>query len=94
MILKKKILHITVCFAICHLSFLECVRKFGEEKDWEKMPKGYDHLKNNKLCSLTSCPKDALTSQGSLFVGFEGNLHFHELSDMIAKDDDIMAMRL
>lgn len=58
------------------------------------MPKGYDHLKNNKLCSLTSCPKDALTSQGSLFVGFEGNLHFHELSDMIAKGDDIMAMRL
>lgn len=58
------------------------------------MPKGYDHLKNNKLSSLTSCPKDTLASEDYLSVGFDGNLHFLELSDMIAKGDDIMAMRL
>lgn len=32
----KQFLHISVSFAVCHLSFLECVQKFGEEKDWEK----------------------------------------------------------
>lgn len=43
--------------------------RFREEKDLEKMPKGCDHLKSNKLWSLTRCPKDASASEGSFLVG-------------------------
>lgn len=49
--------------------FLFCSVRFRKEKDWEKMPKGRDHLKSNKLCSLTRCPKDALAYEGSFLVG-------------------------
>jgi len=45
-----------------------CAKIQGGEK-LGKMSKGYDNLKNNKLFSLTFCPKDALASEGSFFVG-------------------------
>lgn len=40
----------------------------GEER-LGKMSKEYDHLKNNKLFGLTSCPKGALASEGFVLGG-------------------------
>lgn len=65
---KKKICILMLILPYVIFLFLMCAKVQGGER-LGKMPKGYDHLKNNKFFSLTSCPKDALSSEDFFLVG-------------------------
>lgn len=64
---KKIFILMLIC---CVWSFFSWMcAKVQEGERLGTMSKGYDHLENNKLSSLTSCPEDALESKGSFLVG-------------------------